>query len=194
MAAACRRFRDDGIPADEPFSFTRPVETPDAKGDASFCVARLDAAATPHAGLFLVQHFTPELVWHRAWQTHDNGALGIRDITITVADPGAPTAAYDKLFGTGSYSIDGDSATLSTGRQPLHFTTAQGLARRFGEAAAEAPAAGPPCAALGIRVGDLGHTAATLAANGVPYETTATGALQVSPAHACGVILEFASD
>ena len=192
--AAYRQFHAVGIPVHEPFRFTRPVETPDVKGDASFCITRLDPLATPHADLFLVQHFTPELVWHPTWQAHDNGALGIRDITITVADPGAPAAVYEKLFGAGSYSVTGDSATLSTGRQPFRFTTPAGLKRRFGEAAADAPTAAPPCAALGIRVRDAGQTAATLAANGVPHDVGTAGAVRVAPAHACGVILEFAAD
>ena len=193
-AAASGRLRAAGIPADEAFRFTRPVETPDAEGEASFCITRLDPAATPHAHMFLVQHFTPELVWHPAWQGHENGALGIRDITITVSDPAAPAAAYDKLFGAGSYTVAGDGATLATGRQPVRFVTPAVLERRFGDAAAGCPSPGPPCAALSIRVGDAARTATALAAAGVPHEVADGGAVRVAPAHACGVILEFAAD
>ena len=192
-AAASARLRAADVPADEPFRFTRPVATPDAEGEASFCITRLDAAATPHAHMFLVQHFTPELVWHPAWQGHENGALGIRDITVAVPDPAAPAAAYDKLFGAGSYTVAGDAATLATGRQPFRFVTPGALQRRFGDAATGSPPSGPPCAALSIRVADAGRTAAALAARGVPHEAAA-GAVRVAPAQACGVILEFAAD
>ena len=189
--AAAARFRAAGIPADEPLRFTRPVETPDAEGEAAFCIVHLDAAATPHARMFLVQHFTPGLVWHPAWQSHENGALGIRDITVAVADPALPAAAYDALFGAGSYTAGDDGATLATGRQAIRFVTPAALERRFGAVAAGSPADGPPCAALSIRVGDAARAAAALAANGVPHEVAAGGAVRVAPAHACGAILEF---
>ncbi|MCE2483102.1 MAG: VOC family protein [Alphaproteobacteria bacterium] len=192
-AAASVRFRAAGIPADEPLRFTRPVETPDAKGEAAFCLTRLDAAATPHALMFLLQHFTPDLVWHPAWQGHENGALGIGDITVVVADPAAPAAAYDALFGAGSYTAGAAGPPLATGRQPIRFVTPAARARRFGAVAAGSPADGPPCAALSIRVGNAARAAAALAANGVPHEVAAGGAVRVAPAHACGAIVEFAA-
>ena len=81
-------------------TFSRPVDLGAGPigdmslGDASFRVTRLEPDAVPGTWFYYCQHLTPDLVWHSPWQTHANGALGMRAIDIAVPDVAAALPRY----------------------------------------------------------------------------------------------------
>ena len=102
-------------------TFSRPVDLGARShggallGDASFRVTRLEPDAVPGTWVYYCQHLTPELVWHPPWQTHANGAMGMRAIDIAVPDVAAAVPRYRAcLFDDRpeTVGVSGSSATL----------------------------------------------------------------------------------
>jgi hypothetical protein len=66
--------------------FQRPVETETGAGIAAFTVARLERGEMAEGRIQILTHRTEDTVWQRRWLTHPNGATGLTDMLIAVAD------------------------------------------------------------------------------------------------------------
>lgn len=64
----------------------RPVETETGSGVAAFTVARVEAEAMPEGRMQILTHRTEGTVWQPRWLNHPNGAIGLLDLVIAVAD------------------------------------------------------------------------------------------------------------
>ena len=62
----------DGIAADAPVDFSRPVQLADGTFDAAFRITQLAPEATPAGRVFACQHFTREFVWRPEYLQHAN--------------------------------------------------------------------------------------------------------------------------
>ena len=75
--AAYAEFAADGIEADAPLDFSRPVRLAEGERDAAFRIVQLPPAQTPGCRSFVCQHRTRELVWRPEYQSHALGAIGL---------------------------------------------------------------------------------------------------------------------
>jgi hypothetical protein len=80
-----------GIAAEAPLALSRPVE---GLGEARFTLVQLPPDETPGFRTFLCQHHTREIVWRPEYQRHENGAAGIRSVSIATSEP----ARYGRLL------------------------------------------------------------------------------------------------
>lgn len=105
-AGRVRRTGAEGF--NPPVHLERPVDTPHAKGLASFTITTVrDSAAD--ARTFMCRHHTPHLVWHEAWQQHPNGATRVSEVRLPTRDPGKLRAAVRTIF---DIPGDGDAQAI----------------------------------------------------------------------------------
>lgn len=103
--------------------------------DASFRVTRLEPDAVPGTWVYYCQHLTPDLVWHPPWQTHANGALGMRAIDIAAPDVAAALPRYRACLIDDRPEIvgaSGSQATLPLRECVIHLHQQDGPARMTG--------------------------------------------------------------
>ena len=66
--------------------FQRPVETESGSGIAAFTVARVERGEMAEGRIQILTHRTEGTVWQERWLAHPNGAAGLIDLLIAVAD------------------------------------------------------------------------------------------------------------
>ena len=100
-------------------SFSRPVELDGRMIDARFRTVRFESARFSAGRVYFCQHFTPELVWRKAWQTHACGVTGIAALLIVSTQPQADARQYAVVAGGvarrgahGEFRIDGAGYSL----------------------------------------------------------------------------------
>ena len=176
----------DGIVADAPLDFSRPVE---GLGDARFRIVQLPPEASPGCRMFACQHFTPELVWRPELQRHANGAAAIAAVAVVAEDVEAAAARYGKLLVARPQAID-EGLLVQTGSAPIALASRWKLGHRLhgvGLPLRQRPLA----AALFIRVADRAATAKVLRRNGLQPVVLPDGACAVSAQDAHGVAVVF---
>ena len=77
--AAYQALREQGVAATRPMDLSRPLEG----GVARFRLVQIEGV--PH--VFVCEHRTPELVWRREWQRHDNGATELVAVALPAERP-----------------------------------------------------------------------------------------------------------
>ena len=100
-------------------SFSRPVDLNGQKVDASFKTVRFTPGQFPAGRIYFCQHFTPELVWRKEWQTHANETQGVAGLLVVSAAPKKDAEQYCKVSGgqltegqNGEYRIAGEHYAL----------------------------------------------------------------------------------
>jgi hypothetical protein len=176
----------DGIAAEAPLDFSRPVE---GLGEARFRIVQLPAAAVPGCRAFACQHFTRELVWRPEYQAHANGAREIAAVAVIAEDPAAAAASYARLLGVKPQPI-AEGLLVQTGGAPIALASRWKLGHRLqGVGLPLRPR--PLVAALFVRVADRARAAAVLRRNGIVPVALADGAFAVSAQDAHGVAVVF---
>jgi len=176
----------DGIAADAPLDFSRPVE---GMGDARFRIVQLPPDASPGCRLFACQHFTRELVWRPEYQRHANGATQIAALAIVAEDPGAAAGSYARLFLARPQAIE-EGLLVQTGSAPIALASRWKLGHRLhGVGLPLRPR--PLVAALFVRVADRARAASVLRRNGLEPVALADGSFAVSAQDAHGVAVVF---
>ena len=176
----------DGIAADAPLDFSRPVE---GMGDARFRIVQLPPDASPGCRLFACQHFTRELVWRPEYQRHANGATQIAALAVVAEDPDAAAGRYAKLFLARPQAIE-EGLLVQTGSAPIALASRWKLGHRLhGVGLPLRPR--PLVAALFVRVADRARAAGVLRRNGLEPVALADGSFAVSAQDAHGVAVVF---
>jgi len=100
-------------------SFSRPVDLDGKKVDASFKTVRFTPGQFPAGRIYFCQHFTPELVWRKEWQTHANGTQAVAGFLVVSKKPKKDAEQYCKVSGGkltkgqhGEYRITGEHYAL----------------------------------------------------------------------------------
>jgi catechol 2,3-dioxygenase-like lactoylglutathione lyase family enzyme len=176
----------DGIAADAPLDFSRPVE---GMGDARFRIVQLPPDASPGCRLFACQHFTRELVWRPEYQRHANGATQIAALAVVAEDPEAAAGSYATLLLARPQAID-EGLLVQTGSAPIALASRWKLGHRLhGVGLPLRPR--PLVAALFVRVADRARAAGVLRRNGLEPVALADGSFAVSAQDAHGVAVVF---
>lgn len=176
----------DGIAADAPLDFSRPVE---AVGEARFRIVQLPPEASPGCRMFACQHFTREFVWRPQYQRHANGAVEIAAVAAVADDPAAAAAQYARLLNEKPQPIE-EGFLVQTGSAPIALASRWKLGHRLhGVGLPLRPR--PLVAALFVRVGDRAATRAVLRRNGLQPVELRDGSLAVSAQDAHGIAVVF---
>jgi hypothetical protein len=176
----------DGIAADAPLDFARPVA---GLGEARFRLLQLAPDAVPGCRMLACQHFTRDLVWRPEYQRHAVGATQIAAIAVVVEDTESAAASYARLLDAPAQRID-EGLLVPTGGAPIALAARSELGRRLdGVGLPLRPR--PLVAALFVRVADRAHAAKVLRRNGLQPVALADGSLAVNAADAHGVAVDF---
>jgi len=176
----------DGIAADAPLDFSRPVE---GLGDARFRILQLPPEASPGCRVFACQHFTREVVWRPEYQRHPNGATEIAAVAVIAEDPEAAAASYGKLLAARPQKIE-EGLLVQTGSAPIALASRWKLGHRLHGVGLPLRSR-PLVAALFIRVADRATAASVLRRNGLTPIALADASYAVSAQDAHGVAVVF---
>jgi len=76
----------------------RPVKTATGEAEASFTVARVDDGQMREGRIQYLTHHTEDAVWQKRWLAHKNGAKGLLDVLVAVADVDEAAARYVRFL------------------------------------------------------------------------------------------------
>jgi catechol 2,3-dioxygenase-like lactoylglutathione lyase family enzyme len=187
--AAHAELAADGIEADPPLDFSRPVRLAEGERDAAFRIVQLTPAQTPGCRSFVCQHRTPELVWRPEYQSHALGATGLAALAVVAEDPVTAAAGYARLFDARPQKID-EGLLVDTGSAGIAVGSRGRIGRRL--RGVELPLRTRPLvAALFIRVADRQRAATVLRRGGFEPVALRDGSFAVSAGQAHGVALVF---
>jgi catechol 2,3-dioxygenase-like lactoylglutathione lyase family enzyme len=176
----------DGIAADAPLEFSRPVAD---LGEARFRIVQLPREVSPGCLMFACQHFTRHLVWRPELERHAVGATQIAAVALVVEDTVRAASAYANLFGARPQTID-EGLLVQTGSASIALASRWKLGHRLhGVGLPLRPR--PLVAALFIRVADRARAADVLRRNGLQPVPLADGSLAVSAEDAHGITVVF---
>ena len=182
LAELAERSAADGAVVD----FSREVELPGGKRDASFSVANIRSDSVFGMRAFACAHHTPDIVWRGDYLEQPNGATGVAGVIGEVPDLDEAEAVFGSLLGD-RVSRRGETVAIDYGNLVVSFTCRAALRRSFGlEPIGEAA-----LRVLRLRTRSLELTARVLKENRVESVVPAEGALRVSPEQACGALIEF---
>ncbi|MEX2240221.1 MAG: VOC family protein [Burkholderiales bacterium] len=176
----------DGIAADAPLEFSRPVAD---LGEARFRIVQLPREVSPGCLMFACQHFTRQLVWRPELVRHAVGATQIAAVAVVVEDTVRAASAYANLFGARPQEID-EGLLVQTGSAPIALASRWKLGHRLHGVGLPLRAR-PLVAALFIRVADRARAADVLRRNGLQPVPLADGSLAVNAEDAHGIAVVF---
>ena len=176
----------DGIAADAPLEFSRPVE---GLGEARFRIVQLPPQASPGCRMFACQHFSRDIVWRPEYQRHANGATEIAAVAVIAEFPESAAACYGRVMAAAPQKIE-EGFLVQTGSAPIALATRWKLGHRLhGVGLPLRPR--PQVAALFVRVADRAATATLLRRNGLQAAKLRDGSCAVSAQNAHGVAVIF---
>lgn len=192
-------LHSDGIKADAPVDFSRPVALPEGPRDASFRITQVDIAETPGGRTFVCEHFTRDVVWRPEYLAHPNGAIGLQAVSL-IAEPecfAEVRGAYERLFDRASEGRgeEGVIWRVATGDTPIQVFSPEGFRAKYGKAQSDkAPRdrrATPYFAALHFRVQSLTETQALLGRSDVRFAQLEDDSIAVSSELTHGLVIVF---
>ena len=135
-----RRLVALGFPAGEPQALARKLTLPGSstEQEARFTTVRLPRGALQGGRLYYCRHETPQFVWHAPFQSHANGALGIRSFTIAVPDPVDEIGKYERILDSKARTGADGSARIRMGEAELELLTPALLRATLGMLACDA--------------------------------------------------------
>ncbi|MGH8745462.1 MAG: VOC family protein [Burkholderiales bacterium] len=179
----------DGIEADAPLDFSRPVRLAQGERDASFRIVQLAPAQTPGCRGFVCQHLTRDLVWRPEYQTHALGATGLAALAVIVENPASSAKEYARLFDAPPQEID-EGLLVQTGGTAIAVGSRVQIRRRL-RGVELPPRAKPLVAALFIQVADRARAVQALRGAGFEPTLLPDGSFAVGADRAHGVALVF---
>jgi catechol 2,3-dioxygenase-like lactoylglutathione lyase family enzyme len=180
-----------GIAAEAPRDLARRLELPEGTVLPEFKLVYPPPAATPGIPSFICQHLTPGLMRRPQWLDHANGALGLKSVTVVVADTEAVAQGYEVLLGAGAVTRTDQVVAVRAGPHVVMFAGAGDFERIHPGADIEEDSDLPYAAVMTIAVRDTAAAGALLAGRGIPHGRVGRTMIRVAPEGACGVWLEL---
>lgn len=180
------RLTTHGVPNGGIHPYQRAVDCEDGPRPMRARAMGFPPEANPEALVQIAQHLTPELVFQRRYQHHDNGATGIVEITVCTDDPDDLAATYSRYTGH-EYIREGGVLTIPLGRSSVRVVAPEALGDLIPGAK---PPAVPSLIGFTVTVADLDATHALLTDRGVPFDAI-DDSLLVPATHAAGAVVSF---
>lgn len=119
-------FAAKGVPTYAPFDFERQARLPDGERvTVAFSLAFATSPDLPNMAFFVCQNRAPEYFWKPEFQTHENGARGIRAIYLSSPEPSRDAAFIGKMFDGEITAVAGGQHVACGGRQEVRVLTPQ---------------------------------------------------------------------
>lgn len=184
-------FVGRGLETYDPVDFSRLATLPNgSEVEVSFSLAFLTERQMPGTTFFVCQQHAPEHFWKPQYQRHDNGALDVVEVVMFAPKPAALADFFGKLHGSDNVSAAEGRLTVDTGRGVISVLDPTLSAERLDVPASFNIVETPHFAGYRVAVAELGVVEDLLSKNRVPFRST-DGALQIGPADALGVFIEF---
>lgn len=107
----------------------REVDTELHKGTAEFRLIGLPKGTLVGRHAFLIEHKTPELLWHPELETHANGALDVTKLTLRADSPADAAANCRRQLKL----PEATGPTVDMDKNSLEFMTPDAMIARWGE-------------------------------------------------------------
>lgn len=168
-------FESAGLQTYAPFDFERQARLPDGQeATLAFSLAFATSPDMPRTAFFVCQNRAPQYFWKPQFQTHTNGALGLRAIYLASDAPERDAAFLGKLFG-GDVTSGADGLRVACGRvQELRVLSPDAIAARDPGFAFPSQG-GPVLAGVALACGEGRETTPAAAARGLFIEWSAAG-------------------
>lgn len=186
--AAASAAAAGGVPCTAPAGAARRIDYGLRHGEARFRWFMVEPQASPEGLVCVVRNLTPELVFQPEVMAHPNGALGLAEVFLRVADPVRAARRFEALLGTAAEPAEHGGLQFSLAGGRLTLSDGAGLERRLGPCVAQIPDG--RFAGMRIRVADLTTACAALERGGVPAHARGHERI-VTPPQACGAVLVF---
>jgi Glyoxalase-like domain len=119
-AAAHARLDASGFRVRPLVHMQRPVDTESGPAVAAFTIARVEPGVMPEGRVQMLTHRTEQAVWQPRWLTHPNGALGLTDVAMAVADVDEAAQRFARFTGRAAVTnATGRAIALDRGRVQL---------------------------------------------------------------------------
>jgi len=158
------RLAGAGFKMRPPVNFSRPVTTDSGAGTAAFTVVRVERGEMAEGRIQMLAHHTEDMVWQKRWLAHPNGAVGLLDALIAVADVDEAAERFARFTGRKPAS-NRAGKTLALERGALQLVNATYFAALLPEVAMPG---GAFIGAYGIAVKALAKAEELLRQGGVP--------------------------
>ncbi len=129
---AHRRLAADGFTVRDLVHMRRPVDTADGAATAAFTIARVEPEAMPEGRIQLLTHHTEQAVWQERWLKHANGATGLIDVVIAVADIEEAAQRFGRFTGRSAMRTPG-GALIRLDRGGVYLVTHDRVTERLPE-------------------------------------------------------------
>jgi glyoxalase-like protein len=124
-AQAHARLGAAGFPVRPLVRMQRPVETESGPATAAFTIARVEPGVMAEGRVQVLTHRTEDAVWQPRWLTHPNGAIGLTEVLIAVADVEEAAKRFARFTGCPVVAnAAGRAITLDRGRVQIMDTAA----------------------------------------------------------------------
>src|SRR5262249_5450612 len=124
-AQAHARLGAAGFPVRPLVRMQRPVETESGSATAAFTIARVEPEVMAEGRVQVLTHRTESAVWQPRWLTHPNGAIGLTEVVIAVADVDEAANRFARFTGCPAVAnAAGRAIRLDRGRGQIMDTAA----------------------------------------------------------------------
>jgi hypothetical protein len=130
--AARRRLATTGFAVRDLVRMSRPVDTEAGAATAAFTIARVEPGVMPEGRIQMLTHHTEQAVWQKRWLSHPNGAVGLIDVVIAVADVDEAAARFARFTGHKPRRTSG-GAVLQLDRGGVYLVTCDRITERIPE-------------------------------------------------------------
>jgi Glyoxalase-like domain len=130
--AAHRRLAGSGFAVRDLVHMSRPVDTEAGAATAAFTIARVEPGVMPEGRIQMLAHHTEQAVWQKRWLGHPNGAVGLIDVVIAVADVDEAAARFARFTGRKARPTSG-GAVLQLDRGGVYLVTYDRITERIPE-------------------------------------------------------------
>jgi hypothetical protein len=131
---AHRRLATSGFAVRDLVRMSRPVDTEAGPETAAFTIARVEGGVMPEGRIQMLAHHTEQAVWQKRWLTHPNGAIGLIDVVIAVADVEEAARRFARFIGRTATRTTG-GAVLQLDRGGIYLVNYDRISERVPEVA-----------------------------------------------------------
>jgi hypothetical protein len=135
---AHRRLAASGFAVRELAHMQRPVGTASGAATAAFTIARVEREAMPEGRIQILTHHSEQAVWQERWLSQPNGAVGLIDVMIAVADVAEAAERFGRFTGRVATPTPG-GALIRLDRGGIYLLSHERASEKLPEVAFGAP-------------------------------------------------------
>lgn len=177
-AQAHRRLAASGFRVRKLVHMQRPVAIESGPATAAFTIARVEPGVMPEGRIQLLTHHTEATVWQHRWLAHPNGAVGLIDVVIAVADVDEAAQRFARFTGRPAVRTSG-GAVIRLDRGGVYLVSYDRATERLPEVAITTL---PFMLGYALRVNSLAAAETAIDAAGLDWHAFENGIAAAFPA------------